>query len=156
FPTVPGFEILDRLGRGGMGVVYRARDTALERVVAIKMPHLGVLTGDVARSRFEREARVLAQLRHPNIVPVYAAGLADGRAYFVMAYVPRGSLSAQVPGRTGQVGTVADIVERVARAVHHAHEHGILHRALKPSNTLLDEREQPLVADFGLAKTADA
>jgi serine/threonine-protein kinase len=156
FPSVPGFEILDRLGEGGMGVVYRARDTALERVVAIKMPHVGVLTGDMARSRFEREARVLAQLRHPNIVPVHAAGLADGRPYFVMDYVPQGSLAGQTPRLTGRVEAVTHIIEKVARAVQHAHEQGILHRDLKPSNILLDERRQPLVADFGLAKIAGA
>jgi serine/threonine protein kinase len=154
FPTIPGFEILDRLGGGGMGVVYRARDTALERVVAIKMPHLGVLTGDVARSRFEREARVLAQMRHPNIVPVHAVSLAEGQPYFVMDYIPQGSLAGQASRLIGQVRAVAGLTEKVARAVHHAHERGILHRDLKPSNILLGERNQPLVADFGLAKTA--
>jgi hypothetical protein len=155
-PAVPGFEILGRLGGGGMGVVYRARDTTLKRVVAIKMPHLGVLRGDAARSRFEREARVLAQLRHPNIVPIHSAGLADGHPYFVMDYVPQGSLAAQASRITGQVAAVTGIVEKVARAVHHAHERGVLHRDLKPSNILLDERGEPLVADFGLAKTAGA
>jgi hypothetical protein len=139
-----------------MGVVYRARDTALERVVAIKMPHRGVLAGGVARPRFEREARVLAQLRHPNIVPVHAAGLADGRPYFVMDYVPRGSLAGQAAGLGGQAGPVADVVEKVARAVDHAHQRGVLHRDLKPSNILLDERGQPLVCDFGLAALLDA
>jgi hypothetical protein len=155
-PAIPGFEVLDRLGGGGMGVVYRARDMALARVVAIKVPHLRILSGEAARSRFEREARVLAQLRHPNIVPVHAAGLANGQAYFVMDYIPRGSLAGQVSRLTGQVRAVVAIIELVARAVQHAHEHGILHRDLKPANVLLDERDQPLVADFGLAKIAGA
>src|SRR5262249_3452216 len=147
-PTVPGFEILDLLGKGGMGVVYRARDVALDRVVALKMPHPGMLTGQVARSRFVREARVLAQLRHANIVRVHAAGLADGRPYFVMDYVPQGSLATQAPRLTGQAEAVAEVIEKVSRAVQHAHSQGVLHRDLKPSNILLDERGQPLVADF--------
>jgi hypothetical protein len=151
-PAIPGFEVLDCLGGGGMVVVYRARDTALERVVAIKMPHLRILAGDLARSRFEREARVLAQLRHPNIVPVHAVSLADGQPYFVMDYIPQGSLAGKAFRLTGQIQVIADIIEKVARAVHYAHERGILHRDLKPSNILLDERGQPLVADFGLAK----
>jgi serine/threonine-protein kinase len=150
-PAVTGFEILGRLGRGGMGVVYRARDTSLDRVVAIKMPRLGVLLGAATRSRFEREARVLAQLRHPNIVPVHAAGLAGGQPYFVMDYVPQGSLAAQASRLTGQVEVVASLMEKVARAVEHAHQRGILHRDLKPSNILLDDLGEPLVCDFGLA-----
>jgi serine/threonine protein kinase len=155
-PDIPGFEVLDRLGGGGMGVVYRARDTALARVVAIKVPHLRRLSGEAARSRFEREARVLAQLRHPNIVPVHAAGLANGHAYFVMEYIPQGSLAGQAPRLTGKVRAVVAIIELVARAVQHAHEHGILHRDLKPANVLLDELDHPLVADFGLAKIVGA
>jgi hypothetical protein len=150
-PAIPGFEVLERLGGGGMGVVYRARDTALERVVAIKVPHAGWLVGDVVRSRFEREARVLAQLRHPNIVPVYAAGLADGQPYFVMDYVTQGSLAGQASRLTGCPEAVTDVLETVARAVEHAHRRGILHRDLKPSNILLDDRGHALVADFGLA-----
>jgi serine/threonine-protein kinase len=154
-PTVPGFEVLDYLGGGGMGVVYRARDTTLDRVVALKMPHRGMLTGEVARSRFEREARVLAQLRHPNIVPVHAAGLADGQPYFVMDYLPPGSLAGQSARLVGRVEAVTDIVEKVARAVEYAHQRGVFHRDLKPSNILLDEHGQPLVADFGVAALLD-
>jgi serine/threonine-protein kinase len=155
FPTISGFEVLGRLGAGGMGVVYRARDMALKRVVAVKMPYLGLLTGEVARSRFEREARVLAQLRHPHIVPVHAAGLTDGKPYFVMDYLPQGSLAGEAAGLTGQVEVVIGIVEKVARAVDHAHQRGVFHRDLKPSNILLDEGGQPLVADFGVAALRD-
>jgi WD40 repeat protein/tRNA A-37 threonylcarbamoyl transferase component Bud32 len=157
-PSIPGFEILASLGSGGMGVVYRARDTTLDRTVAIKMPQLGVLTSRIARARFERESRVLAQLRHPNIVPVHAAGLADGHPYFVMDYVARGSLEKQT--RTKQFAVqpkrAALLVESVARAVDYAHQRGILHRDLKPSNILLDDNDQPLVCDFGLATLLDA
>jgi hypothetical protein len=157
-PSIPGFEILARLGSGGMGVVYRARDTTLDRIVAIKMPKLGVLTSRIARARFERESRVLAQLRHPNIVPVHAAGLADGHPYFVMDYVARGSLEEQARTKefAAQPKRAAHLVERVARAVDYAHQHGILHRDLKPSNILLDDNDQPLVCDFGLATLLDA
>jgi serine/threonine-protein kinase len=154
-PTVPGFQVLNLLGGGGMGVVYRARDVTLDRVVAIKMPQPGALAGEVARSRFEREARVLAQLRHPNIVPVHAAGLADGRPYFVMDYLPQGSLAGQSSRLAGRVEAVTEVIEKVARAVQHAHEQGILHRDLKPANILLDEHGQPLVADFGVAALLD-
>ncbi|MCI0461864.1 MAG: serine/threonine protein kinase [Gemmataceae bacterium] len=133
-PVIPGFEILGKLGGGGMGVVYRARDAALDRVVAIKVPHWGVLTSHNAKARFEREARVLAQLRHPNIVPIHAAGLTEGQPYFVMDYVPQGSLADQLPRFRAQPERVTALVERVARAVHHAHQRGILHRDLKPSS----------------------
>jgi serine/threonine protein kinase len=157
-PSIPGFEILASLGSGGMGVVYRARDTTLDRTVAIKMPQLGVLTSRIARARFERESRVLAQLRHPNIVPVHAAGLADGHPFFVMDYVARGSLEEQARTKqfAAQPKRAAHLVESVARAVDYAHQRGILHRDLKPSNILLDDNDQPLVCDFGLATLLDA
>jgi serine/threonine-protein kinase len=155
-PTIPGFEILGCLGSGGMGVVYEARDTTLDRIVAIKIPHRGVLTGRIAKERFERESRVLAQLQHPNIVPVHAAGLADALPYFVMDFSPRGSLVAQLPRIASRPDLAVNIIEKVARAVEHAHQRGILHRDLKPSNILLDGNDQPLICDFGVAALFDA
>jgi serine/threonine-protein kinase len=150
-PNVPGFEILDQIGRGGMGVVYRARDLALDRVVALKMPWPAPLLGPLVRQRFEREARVLAKLRHPHIVPVHAAGLLGVRPYFVMDYVAGGNLAEQKAQFAANPEGAAALVEKVARAVGFAHQHGILHRDLKPSNIFLDERGEPLVGDFGVA-----
>src|SRR5262249_54455377 len=115
-----------------------------------------VLTKQIARARFEREARVLAQLRHPNIVPVHAAGLTDGRPYFVMDFVPQGSLADQMERIAARPERAVELVANVARAVDHAHRRAILHRDLKPSNILLDENDQPLVCDFGVAALLDA
>jgi serine/threonine-protein kinase len=150
-PVVPGFEILAQVGRGGMGVVYRARDLALDRVVALKMPWPAPLLGPLVRQRFEREARVLAKLRHPHIVPVYTAGLLGARPYFVMDYVAGGNLAEHKARFAANAEDAAALLEKVARAVGFAHRHGILHRDLKPSNIFLDERGEPLVGDFGVA-----
>src|SRR5262249_12307892 len=146
---------LGELG-GGMGVVYRARDLTLDWVVAIKMPRQAVLDNPQARKRFEREARVLAQLRHPHIVSVHRADLFQGRPYFVMDYVAGGSLARQAKRFPKDPGAAASLLAKVASAVDHAHRHHVLHRDLKPSNILLDVHGEPLVGDFGVAALLDA
>ena len=150
WPTIPGFELLGEIGQGGMGVVYRARDLLLDWVVAVKVPFGGPNMA-LPRTRFEREARTLAKLRHPSIVPVHAAGLVADTPYFVMDYVGGGSLAERMGEVAGTPGRVAALMVQVALAVDHAHAAGIVHRDLKPSNILLDEAGRPFVSDFGVA-----
>lgn len=147
--ALAGFELHEEIGRGGMGVVYRARDLSLDRVVALKIPFRAA-GGVVPRKRFEREVRTLAKLRHPNIVSVFSAGLAGDTPYLVMEYVPGGSL-AERREVAGTPVKAAALLAKVARAVDAAHAAGIVHRDLKPSNILLDAQCQPLVSDFGVA-----
>lgn len=150
-----GFDILEEIGRGGMGVVYRAIDRSLKRTVALK----SVLTGDMATERdlmrFRFEAEAAAGLDHPAIVPVYAFGEFDGRPFLVMKMMDGGSLSARLrqngPGFRLSPHEAARLVRDIAHGVHHAHQRGLLHRDLKPANILLDNDGLPHVADFGLA-----
>jgi hypothetical protein len=154
--TFAHYELLEELGHGGMGVVYKARDTVLGRLVALKMIRAGVLAGSEEVQRFYREAKAAAQLHHPHLVPLYEIGQHQDQHYFTMGFAPGGSLAQQRERFTADPRAAAALVEKVARAVHHAHQKGILHRDLKPANVLLDEHGEPLVADFGLAKFVDA
>jgi serine/threonine-protein kinase len=137
-PTVPGFEILAELGRGGMGVVYKALQVGLDRVVALKMI---LHASPEARARFHTEARAVASLRHPHIVQVYHYDEANGRPYFCLEYVEGGSLEARVRHTPQPPGQAALLTEQVARAMQHAHERGVIHRDLKPANVLLQEED---------------
>ncbi len=146
------FELLGELGRGGMGVVYRARQTDLDRVVALKMILSNHLAGEEEVQRFYAEARAAGRLRHPNIVGIHEVGEVHGQHYFAMDCVEGPSLADRLRTGPADPRETARILSSVARAVHYLHEHGIIHRDLKPSNILLDSEGNPCVTDFGLAK----
>ena len=163
WPRIPGFEIQSELGRGAMGVVYLAIETGLDRLVALKILP-GALGPDAStgpRRRWLREARAVSSVRHPNVVPLYDYGEADGWFFLVLEYIPGGTLKQRLaeplPPRVA-----AGLVETIARAVGYLHGHGLLHLDLKPSNILLDceedgpwDRVTPRISDFGLALSSD-
>ena len=150
------YEELAPAGQGGMGVVYKARHRRLNRFEAVKMVRAGVMAGpqDLARFRFEAESA--GTLDHPNIVPVYGCGEVNGRPYLAMKWIDGGSLTTYLAARQPTPEDVARLIATVARAGHFAHQHGILHRDLKPDNILVDSQGHPHVSDFGLAKRIDA
>src|SRR5262245_46084298 len=155
-PQVPGYEVESVLGRGGMGVVYRARHLRLGRLVALKMALAGSYAGLHERERFRREAEAVAALRHPNVVQVYDVGDADGRPYFTMELMEGGSLARKLAGAPQPPRQAAALLATLAGAVQGAHEAGVIHRDLKPGNVLLTADGMPKVADFGLARRLDA
>ena len=146
------YELLAEIGRGGMGVVYRARQKGLERTVAVKMILASFLASPEHVRRFQVEARAAAGLRHPHIVQIHEVGQVHGQHFFAMEYIEGSNLAQRVERGPLDPRTAARLMAQVARAVAHLHEHGIVHRDLKPSNILLDEAETPYVTDFGLAK----
>jgi tetratricopeptide (TPR) repeat protein len=165
-PAPPGYEILGELGRGGMGVVYRARQVSLDREVALKMVLAPEHAGPRQASRFRAEAEAVARMQHPNIVQVHEVGEHRGRPYFAMELVDGGSLAGQIAGSPQPAGEAARLVEVLARAVQHAHCRGVVHRDLKPANVLFAAPDPaggaqpgatpvPKITDFGLAKRLD-
>jgi WD40 repeat protein len=174
-PRVPGFEILGELGRGGMGVVYQARHTKLNRVVALKMIITGGQAAAADLQRFRTEAEAIARLRHPNIVQIYSVGEQGGRPFLALEFVPGGSLAQKLDGRPQPAADAARLIELLARGIHAAHTAGIIHRDLKPANVLLADAPAPpspggkpvggeggalasctpKITDFGLAKKLD-
>ena len=146
------YELLDEIARGGMGVVYRARQVSLNRVVALKMILSGQFASDSDVRRFYQEAESAANLDHSGIVPIYDIGEHDGRHFFSMKFIEGGSLADALPELRKKPKKMVKLIADVARAVHHAHQRGILHRDLKPANILLDDAGNPLVSDLGLAK----
>jgi tetratricopeptide (TPR) repeat protein len=145
------FELLDELGCGSFGTVYRARDTSLDRIVAVKISR-GSLDSRAELDRFLRETHSAAALRHPGIVTVHEAGQHDGRCYLVSEWVPGPTLARRLAAGRPPFREAAEIVASVAEALHHAHQHGVIHRDIKPSNILLDADGRPLLADFGLSR----
>jgi serine/threonine protein kinase/WD40 repeat protein len=146
------YEILEELARGGMGVVFKARQRKLNRIVALKMILAGRLADQSDVERFQREARAAGSLKHPNIVPVHEIGEHDGRHYFTMDFVAGRSLAEIIRDETLAPRAAAQLLRSTAQAVQYAHEQGTVHRDLKPGNVLLDPEGQPKVTDFGLAK----
>jgi hypothetical protein len=172
--ALPGYQILELLGRGGMGAVYRAVQLGLGRLVAVKMVLSGADPDDADRERFRAEAMAVARLQHPNVVQIFEVGEHDGRPWFSMELVEGGSLQQHAGGTPQHPRQAAALVETIARAVHAAHQSGIVHRDLKPANVLLSSRRasilacplpvgkqgclpyEPKITDFGLVKRLDA
>jgi WD40 repeat protein/predicted Ser/Thr protein kinase len=146
------YELLEEIGRGGMGVVYQARQRSLDRVVAIKRMVFGPGSNPELVKRFRAEAVAAAALQHPNIVAIHEVGVHEGQHFFVMDYVQGQSLAHRVTAGPLPTRRAAGYLKTLAEAVHYAHERGILHRDLKPSNVLIDEQDQPRIVDFGLAR----
>jgi len=146
------YELLAELGRGGMGVVFKARQKNLDRIVALKMILPGSLAGADDLQRFRTEAEATARLQHPNIVAVHEVGEIDGLHYYSMDFIEGASLTQRLAGGPLSSQQAARYVRSIAQAIQHAHHHKVLHRDLKPSNILLDADDQPHVTDFGLAK----
>jgi WD40 repeat protein len=156
WPELPGYEVLGVLGRGGMGVVFRARQLALKRTVALKAILAGAYSGGSQRQRFRVEAEAAAGLQHPNIVQIYEVGEHNGLPYYSMECVDGGTLAQRLDGTPMPSHQAAALVQILAQAVEAAHRQGVIHRDLKPSNVLLTIEGVPKIADFGLAKRLDA
>src|SRR5213595_2068149 len=151
------YQILEEIGRGGMGVIYRARQRHSRRIVALKRILSYHADSQETLVRFRREAEAAARLDHPNILPIYEVGdNDDGLPSFSMKFAAGGSLHEAAPALHREPRRIVALMAKVARAVQYAHARGILHRDLKPANILLDGRGEPLVSDFGLAKWLDA
>jgi serine/threonine-protein kinase len=150
------YELLEEIGRGGQGVVFRARQKSLNRTVALKVISLGQWASKAHLKRFRREAAAAASLDHPCIVPIYEVGEREGACYFSMKFVEGGQLDEVVAREPMSIRNAVELVAKLARTVHYAHEHGVLHRDIKPGNILLDANSYPHLTDFGLARLVEA
>jgi serine/threonine protein kinase/cytochrome c-type biogenesis protein CcmH/NrfG len=149
------YELLEEIGRGGQGVVFRARQKSLNRTVALKVISLGQWASKAHLKRFRLEAEAAARLEHSGIVPIHEVGERDGSCYFSMKFVEGGQLDEVVRRAPMSIRNAVELITKVARTVHYAHEHGILHRDIKPGNILLDARGEPNLTDFGLARLVE-
>ncbi len=155
-PAIPGYEILDELGRGGMGIVYKAQDLKNDRLVAVKMILSGRVDDILELARFRIEAESIASLAHPNTVLIHEVGVHLGYPFFVLEYAEGGSLAKRIQSQPMSCDWTAQVCLKLALAMQHAHERGVVHRDLKSANVLLMSDDIPKVADFGLAKFATA
>src|SRR5262249_20415348 len=146
------YELLEEIGRGSQGVVYRARQKSLNRTVALKVIGLGQWATPAHLKRFRREAEAAANLDHPCIVPIYNVGEREGSWCFSMKFIDGGQLDEVAKRQPLSLRNAAELIAKLARTVHYAHEHGILHRDIKPGNILLDAKGEPHLTDFGLAR----
>src|SRR2546430_2294287 len=149
------YELLEEVGRGGQGVVFRTRQKTLNRTVALKVISLGQWASKAHVKRFRREAEAAASLEHPGIVPIHEVGERDGQCYFSMKFVEGGQLDEVARRAPMSIRQAVELIVKVARIVHYAHEHGILHRDIKPGNILLDAKGEPHLTDFGLARLVE-
>ncbi|MBU0637260.1 MAG: protein kinase [Planctomycetes bacterium] len=154
-PPMPGHLLIEEIGRGGMGVVYKALQTATKRIVALKVILAGPFASTTARRRFEREVELAARLQHPNIVRVLESGHVSGQQYYAMDYVTGMRLDRYLAAEQPDVRAVLELFLSLCEAIEYAHGHGVIHRDLKPANVLIDDEAQPHILDFGLAKATD-
>src|SRR5207253_827973 len=149
------YELLEEIGRGGQGVVFRARQKSLNRTVALKVISLGQWASKAHLKRFRLEAEAAASLEHPGIVPIHEVGERDGSCYFSMKFVEGGQLDEVARREPMPIRRAVELIAKVARTLHYAHDHGILHRDIKPGNILLDAKGEPHLTDFGLARLVE-